>query len=224
MSTSRPPLVKICGLNDAAAVDAAVSAGADYLGFIIFPKSPRHVTPETAGQLAARKGAAQSVAVLVDPDETLLGEVVRHMRPDIIQLHGGESPMRCLDARHYTETCTVWKALGVSHVADLSPVPGYASHVDGFVFDAKPPKDADRPGGLGLAWDYGLLKGFDPGQPWLLAGGLTIDTVADAIAQSGAPGVDVVSAVEQAPGVKCVDKIKAFITAAKHAPSLASQG
>jgi len=217
MSTETSIAVKICGLNDADAVDAAVSAGADYLGFIIFPKSPRHVSPQAAGALAARKGKAQSVAVLVDPDETLLGEVVRHMRPDIIQLHGGESPMRCLDARHYTETGTVWKAMGVSTPDDLKPALDYTRHVDGYVFDAKPPKDADRPGGLGVAWDYGVLEGFDPGQPWLLAGGLTIDTVSSAIRQSGARGVDVVSGVESAPGVKCVDKIKAFITAAKHA-------
>ena len=177
MSTETSIAVKICGLNDADSVDAAVSAGADYLGFIIFPRSPRHVSPQAAGALAARKGKAQSVAVLVDPDETLLGEVVRHMRPDIIQLHGGESPMRCLDARHYTETGTVWKAMGVSTPDDLKPALDYTGHVDGYVFDAKPPKDADRPGGLGVAWDYGVLEGFDPGQPWLLAGGDRKSTV-----------------------------------------------
>lgn len=221
MTMMTTPLVKICGLNAAEAVDAAVAAGADYLGFIHFPRSPRHVSLAEMARLAARKGAAASVAVLVDPDETLLGEVLRQVRPDYIQLHGGESTMRCLDARHYAER-GVWKALGVSTPEDLEKARAYQAFVDGFVFDAKPPKGADRPGGLGQAWDYGLLKDFDPRQPWLLAGGLTLETVAGAIAQSGAPGVDVVSGVESGPGVKCVDKIKAFITAAKASAPLAS--
>merc|ERR1712026_657730 len=111
--------------------------------------------------LAARKGDAKTVAVLVDPDEALMGKVLRAMRPDYIQLHGGESPMRCLDARHYAEL-GVWKVLGVSTAQDLEKARVYQDHVDGFVFDAKPPKDADRPGGLGQAWDYSLLKDFDP--------------------------------------------------------------
>jgi phosphoribosylanthranilate isomerase len=113
--------IKICGLNDAAAVDAAVGAGADYLGFVIFPKSPRHVSPAKAGALAARKGDAKSVAVLVDPTEPQLGIVLRDMRPDYIQLHGGESPARCLDARHYAEY-GAWKAMGVSTAEDLGQV------------------------------------------------------------------------------------------------------
>ena len=208
------PLVKICGLNDAAAVDAAVDAGADYLGFILFPRSPRHVSPAEAGRLAARKGAAKSVAVMVDPTEPELAAVLTEMKPDIIQLHGGESPERCLDARSYA-MAGVWKALGVSNAADLERAARYRRVVDGFVFDAKPPRDADRPGGLGAAWDYALLKGFDAGAPWLLAGGLTVDTVADAMAQSGARGVDVVSGTESAPGVKDPDKIRAFIAAVK---------
>ncbi len=214
-------LVKICGLNDAAAVDAAVEAGADYLGFIIFPKSPRHVGPAEAGALAKRKGAAASVAVLVDPDDALLGDVLVKMRPDFIQLHGQESPARCFDARQYCEH-GVLKALGVSTAADLEKAALYRGRVDGFVFDAKPPIGADRPGGLGEAWDYGLLKEFDPGAPWLLAGGLTIESVAEAVAQSGAAGVDVVSGTERAPGVKDPDKIRAFIAAARGEGALAS--
>lgn len=213
--------VKICGLNDAAAVDAAVAAGADYLGFIIFPKSPRHVSPQTAGALAERKGGAKSVAVLVDPDDALLADVLVKMRPDIIQLHGQESAPRCHDARQYAEE-GVWKALGVSTAQDLKAVQPYQGHVDGFVFDAKPPKGADRPGGLGEAWDYGLLKGFKPGAPWLLAGGLTVETVGPAITQSGAAGVDVVSGTESAPGVKDPEKIRRFIAAARGGEALAS--
>ena len=210
------PLVKICGLNDAAAVDAAVAAGADYLGFILFPKSPRNVWPAEAGQLAARKGRAKSVAVMVDPTEPELAGVLTEMKPDIIQLHGQESPERCLDAKSYAMQ-GVWKALGVSEPADLNNAARYRSLVDGFVFDAKPPKDADRPGGLGAAWDYSILKGFDPGGPWLLAGGLSVETVAGAVSRSGAPGVDVVSGTESAPGVKDPDKIRAFIAAVKGA-------
>jgi phosphoribosylanthranilate isomerase len=208
------PLIKICGLNDAAAVDAAVEAGADYLGFIIFPKSPRHVSLAQAAQLSARKGGAKSVAVLVDPNEPQLAAVLTAMRPDFIQLHGGESPERCRDARSYAME-GVWKALGVSQAQDLERAERYRGYVDGFVFDAKPPLDADRPGGLGEAWDYGVLKHFDAGAPWLLAGGLAVETVAGAVRASDAPGVDVVSGVESAPGVKDADRIAAFIAAAK---------
>lgn len=210
----RTPLIKICGLNDAAAVDTAVSAGADYLGFIFFPRSPRHVSLAQATQLTARKGSAKTVAVMVDPTEPQLAAVLEQMKPDFIQLHGQESPERCRDVRNYAGD-GVWKALGVSTQEDLERSRIYANSVDGFVFDAKPPRDADRPGGLGEAWDYSLLKGFDAGAPWLLAGGLTVDTVADALSQSDAPGVDVVSGTEKAPGVKDLDLIKAFISAAR---------
>ncbi|MFW6412960.1 MAG: phosphoribosylanthranilate isomerase [Oceanicaulis sp.] len=213
--------LKFCGLNSPEAVEAAVSAGADWLGFIIFPRSPRHVSPAEAGALSARKGGAKSVAVLVDPDDALLAEVLVKMRPDIIQLHGQESPLRCHDARQYAEA-GVWKALGVAEAGDLETAARYRGHVDGFVFDARPPKGADRPGGLGQAWDYGLLEGFDAGAPWLLAGGLTVQTVADAIAASGARGVDVVSGVESAPGIKDLSKFRLFAAAARSRTPLAS--
>lgn len=211
-----PPLVKICGLNDAAAVDAAVEAGADYLGFILFPKSPRHVSLAQAAMLSARKGGAKSVAVLVDPTEPQLAAVLTHMRPDFIQLHGQESPERCLDARNYALS-GVWKALGVSVAADLQRAARYHESVDGYVFDAKPPPGADRPGGLGTPWDYGVLKGFEAGAPWLLAGGLSVETAARAVRACDPPGLDVVSGVESAPGVKDIAKIRAFIAAAKGA-------
>lgn len=214
------PKVKICGLNNAEAVETAVRAGADYLGFIHFAKSPRHVALQQAGELARLKGDAKSLAVLVDPDDALLGQVLTHIRPDYIQLHGGETPQRCLDARHYAEL-GVWKALGVSTAEDIERARRYEAYVDGFVFDAKPPKDADRPGGLGTAWDYSLLNGFTTEKPWLLAGGLTIDTVKTAMDQSHAPGADVVSGVENAPGVKDLDKIMRFIAAVKAPQSLA---
>ena len=204
--------VKICGLNAPEAVDAAVAAGADHLGFILFPKSPRAVTPVQAGELARRKGAALSVAVLVDPDDALLGAVLTHMRPDIVQLHGNESPQRCHDARQYAER-GVWKAFGVAARADLNAADAYDGFADGFVFDAKPPKGADRPGGWGAGYDWSILNGRRGG--WLLSGGLNPDNVAHAIAVSGARGVDVASGVERAPGVKDPDRIKRFIAAAK---------
>lgn len=205
--------VKICGMSDEASVRAAVAAGADYLGFIIFEKSPRAVTLERAAVLAALKGAARSVAVLVDPDDALLGEVLRVLRPDIIQLHGQESPERCLDAKNYAAEA-VWKAVPVASSEDVTSARRYAGFADAILFDARPPAGADRPGGWGAGYDYGLVKGFDAA-PFILAGGLNPENVADAITASGARVVDTVSGVESAPGVKDIAKIGAFIAAAK---------
>lgn len=206
--------VKICGLNGAGAVDAAVAAGADWLGFIIFEKSPRAVTAEQAGMLAARKGAARSVAVLVDPDDATLAGVLTAMAPDIIQLHGKESPARCRDVRAYARE-GVWKAFGISAAADLGAASAYEGAVDAFVFDAKPPENADRPGGWGAAYDWSVLNGFDSDTPWLLSGGLTPENVAEAVRASGAGAVDVASGVETSPGVKDLAAIKAFVEAAR---------
>lgn len=206
-------LVKICGMSDEASVHAAVAAGADYLGFIIFPKSPRAVSLARAAELAALKGEAKSVAVLVDPDDALLGEVLRVLRPDIIQLHGQESPERCLDAKNYARDA-VWKAVPVSNAEDVTRARRYAGFADAILFDAKPPAGADRPGGWGEGYDYSLVKGFDAA-PFILAGGLNPDNVADAIAASGARVVDTVSGVEAAPGVKDIAKIGAFVRASR---------
>ncbi len=206
-------LVKICGMSDAASVRAAVEAGADYLGFIIFPRSPRAVSLQRAAELAALKGSARSVAVLVDPDDVLLGEVLRVLRPDIIQLHGGESPERCLDAKNYAAE-GVWKAVPVASSEDVARARRYAGFADAILFDAKPPAGADRPGGWGAGYDYSLVKGFEAA-PFILAGGLNPDNVADAIAASGARVVDTVSGVEAAPGVKDIGRIAAFIRASR---------
>jgi phosphoribosylanthranilate isomerase len=205
--------VKICGMSDEPSVRAAMAAGADYLGFIIFPKSPRAVTLEEAARLSALKGAAKSVAVLVDPDDALLGQVLSVLAPDIIQLHGDESPERCLDVRNYAAE-RVWKAVPVSGAADVARAARYAGFADAIIFDAKPPAGADRPGGWGQGYDYGLVKGFDA-LPFILAGGLNPDNVADAIAASGAPAVDTVSGVEREPGAKDPAQIAAFVRAAK---------
>lgn len=205
--------VKICGMSDEASVRAAVAAGADYLGFIIFPRSPRAVSLQRAAELAALKGTAKSVAILVDPDDALLGEVLRVLRPDIIQLHGQESPERCLDAKNYAAEA-VWKAVPVASSEDVARARRYAGFIDAILFDAKPPAGANRPGGWGAGYDYGLVKGFDA-RPFILAGGLNAENVADAITASGARVVDTVSGVEAAPGVKDIAKIAAFIAAAK---------
>ncbi|MGY6531554.1 phosphoribosylanthranilate isomerase [Glycocaulis sp.] len=205
--------VKICGMSDEASVRAAVAAGADYLGFIIFEKSPRAVALERAAELAGLKGPAKSVAVLVDPDDALLGEVLRVLRPDIIQLHGQESPERCLDAKNYAAEA-MWKAVPVSGAEDVARARRYAGFADAILFDARPPVGADRPGGWGAGYDYSLVKGFDAA-PFILAGGLNPENVADAITASGARVVDTVSGVESAPAVKDIAKIGAFIAAAK---------
>lgn len=205
--------VKICGMSDEASVKAAIVAGADYLGFIIFPKSPRGVSLAEAARLSALKGNAKSVAVLVDPDDALLGQVLRVLAPDIIQLHGQESPERCLDARNYAGE-GVWKAVPVSGAADVARASRYAGFADAILFDAKPPAGADRPGGWGEGYDYSLVKGFDA-LPFILAGGLTPENVAGAITASGAPAVDAVSGVESAPGVKVAARIVAFLSAVK---------
>ncbi len=213
--------VKICGLNAPEAVAAALEAGADWLGFILFENSPRGVTPEEAGRLASpAEGRALRVAVLVDPSERLLAETARAMAPDIIQLHGQETPQRCDDARAYARS-GVWKALGVSSRADIAAAQAYGGAVDGFVFDAKPPENADRPGGWGRAYDWRLLASPRPafldGRLWLLSGGLDPANVAAAVSQSGAAAVDVASGVESAPGVKDPDRIRDFIQAARAA-------
>lgn len=210
------PAVKICGLNASDAVQTAVSAGAHWLGFIIFEKSPRAVSAAEAGRLARARGAARAVAVLVDPDDATLDAVREQMAPDIIQLHGRESPQRCAQVRAYARD-GVWKAFGIAAAADLDAARAYEAHVDGFVFDAKPPRGADRPGGWGAAYDWSVLAGFTSPVAWLLSGGLTPSNVAEAIARSGARGVDVASGVETSPGVKDLAAIEAFIEAARTA-------
>ena len=207
-------LVKICGLNTQIHIQAAQDAGADYFGFILFEKSPRYIEPAKAGALIAAMDSGVSVAVMVDPDQDLLEQTGEFMKPDIIQLHGSETPEQCQTARAYAKQ-GVWKALGISDQSDLDQIAAYEDVVDGFVFDAKPPAGAERPGGLGEAWDYTLLRDIRTSKPWFLAGGLTVGTVADAMAQSGATAVDVVSGVESLPGVKDVQKIKDFINAAR---------
>ena len=206
--------VKICGLNDAAGYDAAQQAGADYIGFVFYPPSPRAVTPGQASALAARGGAARRVGLLVDASDDEISAILAAVPLDILQLHGEESPARAAQLRQHFGL-PVMKALGIAEAADFAVLADYAPVVDMFLLDAKPPPGASLPGGNAASFDWALLAGRAIPRPWLLAGGLTPDNVADAIAQSGAPGVDVSSGVELARGVKDPARIRAFIQAAR---------
>lgn len=220
-----PALVKICGLSTAETVAAALDAGADMLGFVFFPRSPRHVAVETAAALAGpARGRAQIVALTVDASDEALDAIVAGLSPDILQLHGAETPARAAAIRARTGIA-VMKAIRVGEAADLAPVPDFAAHVDRFLFDAKPPPGLTGalPGGNGLAFDWRLVRGLAPGRPWMLSGGLDPANVAEALDLTGAPAVDVSSGVESAPGVKDPDLIRAFIRAVRwRAPAVAT--
>jgi len=218
------PIVKICGLSTSATLAAALDAGADMVGFVFFPKSPRHVDWATARALGRQaRGRAMIVALTVDADDDALKRIVDALSPDLLQLHGGESPAR---VRRIGELCArpTMKAIGVSAREDLAAAEPYEDVADLLLIDAKPPKDAALPGGNGLPFDWGLARDFAPRRPWLLSGGLDPDTVAAAIALTGARGVDVSSGVERAPGVKDEAKIRAFVAAARGAFARAAEG
>jgi phosphoribosylanthranilate isomerase len=207
--------VKICGLSQPAHVHDAVGAGARYLGFVFFPKSPRAVTAEVAAELSALVpvGVAQ-VGLFVNPDDALLEQVLALVPLDIIQLHGSETPERVAQVKALTGL-PVMKAVGISGPEDLGQLTEYGLVADMLLVDAKPPKNADLPGGNGLAFDWRLLVGRHWLRPWMLAGGLTPDNVAEAVRLTGAPVVDVSSGVESAPGVKDAQMIHRFISAAE---------
>jgi phosphoribosylanthranilate isomerase len=218
------PLVKICGLSTPATLDAALDAGADMVGFVFFPKSPRHIDWATARALGRQaRGRAKIVALSVDADDDALKRIVDALAPDLLQLHGRESPAR---VKRIGELCArpTMKAIGVSAREDLAAAEPYESVADLLLIDAKPPKDAALPGGNGLPFDWGLARNFAPRRPWLLSGGLDAGTVAAAIALTGARGVDVSSGVERAPGVKDEAKIRAFVAAARGAFARAAEG
>jgi phosphoribosylanthranilate isomerase len=205
--------VKICGLRDRAGLDAAVRAGAAYVGLVFFPKSPRHVTLDQAAALAqAVPAGIAKVALVVDPDDAALDLLLDQVAVDILQLHGRESPERVAAIKARTGL-PVMKAVGITDAADLPGIDLYADVADQLLIDAKPPKSADLPGGNGLAFDWRLIAGRRWPRPWMLAGGLTPDNVADAVALTGARQVDVSSGVESAAGVKDAALIAAFCAA-----------
>ncbi len=202
--------VKICGLNDHEGFAAAVDAGADYVAFNFFAKSPRFVSPDQAAKISARHaGGPLRVALLVQPDDALLWDVVSGLGPDILQLY--DNPERVAEIQARTGI-PVWRAVGVSTAADL---PVSTDGAAALLIEAKPPKDATCPGGNATAFDWGVLRGWKPDFDWMLAGGLTPENVAAAIRITGAPAVDVSSGVESSPGVKDPDRIRAFIRAAR---------
>jgi phosphoribosylanthranilate isomerase len=208
-------LIKICGLTEPATLDAAVAAGCDHVGFVFFPRSPRHLDFDRAAGLAARvPGTVKRVGVFVDPDDGLLEIAIRAGRLDALQLHGEEPPARVADVKRRFGL-EVWKAVPVRTRGDIEAARAYRGSADRLLFDAKAPKGADLPGGNGLRFDWRLLEGTSIGMPWGLSGGLDPASVADAIGATGAPLVDVSSGVEDAPGVKSADKIKAFIKAVR---------
>lgn len=208
--------IKICGLSTLATIEAAVAAGAAMVGFVFFAKSPRNIRLDKAAELAniARSRAA-IVGLIVDADEEGIDAVSASLAPDWLQLHGRESPERVAAIRARTGR-PVMKAVGVSSRADVeAAIARYGSVADRLLFDAKPPAGAALPGGNGVAFDWTILAGLDLPIPFMLSGGLTPDTVADAIRITRAPGVDVSSGVESAPGVKDEALIAAFVAAAR---------
>lgn len=215
-------LVKICGLSSPEALEAALEAGADMVGFVRFPRSPRHLDLEAGKTLSDRaRGRAKRVLLVVDAEDHELDEAVAALEPDVIQLHGRETPERAAEIRaRYGRP--VMKAVGIASAADLGMLARYQGHVDRILLDAKPPTTAALPGGNGQAFDWGLLAGaeaaggLDPAT-LMLSGGLTPDNVADALRITGLAAVDVSSGVEIRPGEKDAGRIRAFIQAARAA-------
>ena len=206
---------KICGISTPEAVTAALSGGAGWLGFMFFARSPRNLAPDAAARLAQPvRGQAKIVAVLVDPDDGEVDRVAQVLKPDLIQLHGAETPARAR-AIGVRAGAGIIKALPVSEASDLARAGEYESVVEHLMFEGRPAPDADRPGGGGQAFDWTLLAGRSFQRPWFLAGGLDPWNLSEAVQQSGAPLVDVSSGVERGPGLKDPALIRAFLDAAK---------
>lgn len=208
-------LVKICGLSTRETLEVALDAGADMVGFVFFPPSPRHLSLELGRELGRQvKNRALKVALTVDADDATLDNIMDALSPDILQLHGKESVARLRDIKQKFGR-PVMKAVPVETAADLAVLPGYAAVADRILFDARPPKDATRPGGLGAPFDWHLLENLELKVPYMVSGGLHTGNVAEAVRVTRADGVDVSSGVESAPGVKDPELIKAFIRASR---------
>jgi len=208
-------IVKICGLSTRETLQTALEAGADMVGFVFFPPSPRHLSLTTArdlGKLVKRRAA--KVALTVDADDATLESIVETLQPDILQLHGRESVARLREVRRKF-SLPVMKAIAVESSADLASLPVYAGLADRILFDARAPKEATRPGGLGAVFDWKILENLELKIPFMVSGGLSSLNVADAVRVTGAGGVDVSSGVELAPGQKDPEMIRAFIKAAR---------
>ncbi len=199
-------IVKICGLSTRETLDVALQAGADMVGFVFFPASPRHIGLETARDLGRQaKGRAIKVALTVDADDATLANIVEALQPDVARLR---------DIKQ-TFGLQVMKAIAVETPADLVSLPGYAAVADRVLFDARAPKEATRPGGLGAVFDWHILESLDIKLPFMVSGGLNAENIAQAVRVTRAGGVDVSSGVERAPGVKDPEMMRAFIRAAR---------
>ena len=202
--------VKICGINDPAAFDAAVEAGADWVGFVFFPPSPRYVTPETAAGLSGRlRGGPPRVGLFVEPTVAAIANVLDIVKLDVLQIYGALDDLPTIRARF---GLPVWRAAGIGSAADL---PTSLFGADRLLLEAKPPAGADRPGGNATTFDWSILRGWTAPAPWILAGGLTPDNVATAIRETGSGAVDVSSGVEVRKGLKDAALIRSFVAAAK---------
>jgi phosphoribosylanthranilate isomerase len=211
-----PLIVKICGIKTPALLEAAIDAGADIVGFMHFERSPRYVDIEGLQELISQaRGRVETCVVLVNPDNSCVMEVAA-LSPDWIQLHGPETPHR-VEAIRDEAGIAIMKAIGISTADDVAHVADFAEIADRMLLDAKAPKGAERPGGLGFPFDWTLLKALDPNLPFMLSGGLTPETVGEAIRAVRPMGVDVSSGVETAPGVKDAALIRAFIDQARQA-------
>lgn len=211
--------VKICGLSTPESVAAARNGGATHLGFIFFPKSPRNVSPALAGELASKKGEAQTVAVTVNADNNFLDEIVENMAPDMLQLHGSESLDRVAEIKG-RYGLPLMKAMAIRGIDDLEVAKSYEDLIELLLLDAKPPKGSDLPGGNGVSFEWSILDGLQSKIPVLLSGGIDLENLSEAISTVADPtnaliGLDVSSGVESAPGVKDIEKIEAFLTACR---------
>jgi phosphoribosylanthranilate isomerase len=213
-------LVKICGLKTPEALDAALEAGADMVGFVFFPPSPRNLGIQAARVLGGRvKGRAKKVALSVDATDAELTAVIEALQPDMLQLHGREAPERVASVRSRFRL-PVMKALPIEQRSDLAPIRIYEKVADWLLFDGRAPREATRPGGLGKPFDWTLLQNLDLKIPFMLSGGLDPGNVVEALRITRAPAVDVSSGVERAPGDKDPQKIGAFVAAARSAEKL----
>lgn len=214
--------IKICGLSTPEAIRAAIDGGASHVGFIFFAKSPRNIAPAHARELKkVVYGMAKTVAVVVDADDAFLDEIVAELSPDIIQLHGKETPERVAEVKaRYGRP--VMKAISISEGADLAKIEPFRGIADRFLFDAKPPKGSELPGGNGVSFDWRLLAALDPGINYMLSGGLNAANIGDALRLSNPPGIDISSGVESAPGIKDTALIEEFFKAVRTAQSMAA--
>ena len=213
--------IKICGLSTEATLDAALEAGADMVGFVFFPASPRHITPNRAAELRKRVGGrAAVVALTVNAEDSDLDEIVERVAPDWLQFHGSESAARIEVVRSRHSGVRAMKAVGVRGVGDIPEADAFLGVVDRVLFDAKPPIGAMLPGGNGVAFNWRLLRGLALDTPFMVSGGLDAGCVREALELTGAAGVDVSSGVETAPGRKDPDLIRGFVAAARLAEAM----